>query len=111
SLRHPHDAPLLQEVHEPPGPGEADLELALQHRRRAELGADDQLHRLAEQLLVLVALRALGTLRRLADDALDVVDVGSLAAAPADDRLDLPLGYPGALDPAGPRCRRMLVEE
>src|SRR5882724_10934160 len=53
SLRHSHDPPLLQEVHQPPGPREADLQLALQHRRRAELRADHQLHRLAEQLLVL----------------------------------------------------------
>ena len=47
----PSDGPttpaLLEQVHEPTGPGEADPQLALQHRGRAELAAHDELHGLA----------------------------------------------------------------
>src|ERR1700677_1457781 len=40
-LRRADDPPLLEQVHEPAGPGEAHPQLALQHRRRPELGAHD----------------------------------------------------------------------
>src|SRR6266849_1662573 len=110
ALRHADDPPLLEQVHQPARPGETDLERALEHRRRAELRPHDELHRLAEQFLVLVALRAVRPLGSLADDALDVVHV-ALPAAPADDRLDLALGHPGALDPPGAGGACVLVEE
>ena len=54
ALARPDHAALLEQVHQPPGPGEADLELALEHRGRAELAADHEVHGLAEQRLVLV---------------------------------------------------------
>ena len=50
----PDDPPPLEEVHQPPGPGEADPKLALQHGGRAQLRADHQLHRLGQQLVVVV---------------------------------------------------------
>ena len=62
----PDDAAALQQVHQPPGLGEAHPQLALQHRGGAELGADDQLGRLQQQFEVVadvrvdLALRALG---------------------------------------------------
>src|SRR3954470_3790911 len=46
------DAAALHEVHEPTGLGETDPQLALEHRRRAELAGDDELHGLDEQLQV-----------------------------------------------------------
>ena len=52
------DAALLEQVHDPTGAGEADLQLALQHRRRPELAAHHQLHRLAHERLVLVVVAA-----------------------------------------------------
>ena len=42
---------LFEEVHDPPRPGEADLELALQHAGAAQLAANDEVHRLAHCLL------------------------------------------------------------
>ena len=42
----------LQQVHQPAGLREADPQLALQHRRRPELGGDDELGRLQQQVEV-----------------------------------------------------------
>ena len=58
TFRRPDDAPPLEQVHEPAGAGEADPQLALQHRRRAEPARDDELHRLVEQLVALVVVGA-----------------------------------------------------
>jgi Gpi18-like mannosyltransferase len=46
ALGRPHDAAGLHEVHEPARLGEADPQLALEHRGRTELARDDQLDRL-----------------------------------------------------------------
>src|SRR5688572_10825966 len=48
-------ASLLQQVHDPPGPGETHPQLALQHRRRTELRAHDQLHGGVEHVVIVVA--------------------------------------------------------
>src|SRR5437016_1787756 len=48
------DAALLEEVHEPAGPGEADPQLALQHGRGAQLRPHDELHRLVQQVVIVV---------------------------------------------------------
>ena len=53
----PDDAPPLEQVHEPPGPGEADPQLALQHARGAEPAAHHELHGLVEQLVAVVGRR------------------------------------------------------
>ena len=45
---------LLEQVHEAPGPGEADPQLALQHGGGAELGAHDEVPGLRQQLVVVV---------------------------------------------------------
>ena len=58
ALRRAHHAPPLEEVHEPAGPGEAHPELALQHARRAEAAADHELHRLGQQVVVVVGVAA-----------------------------------------------------
>ena len=58
ALRRSDHAPLLEQVHQPAGPGEADPELALQHRRRAQLGPHHQLHGLLEQPVVVAILAA-----------------------------------------------------
>ena len=60
----PDDAPALQQVHEPPGPGEADPQLALQHGGGAEPAAHHQLHRLAEQVVAVVVGRRRTDCRR-----------------------------------------------
>ena len=52
SLTLPDDPLLFQQVHQPAGAGEPDLQLALQHAGRPELGADHQLRGLVQQLLV-----------------------------------------------------------
>src|SRR3954462_13657315 len=51
-LRGAHDAVLLELVHEMTGAGEPDAELALQHRRAAELRRDDLLRRERELRIV-----------------------------------------------------------
>src|SRR5678815_4712300 len=58
TLAGPDDTGLLEQIHDSTGAGEPDLQLALQHRRRAELVAHDQLHRLTQQRLVLVVVAA-----------------------------------------------------
>ena len=76
----PDHAAALEDVHQPAGLGEADPQLALQHRGRAELRGDDQLDRLDHQVHVVadvVVQLALGWLRRG-----DVVAVRRLRAAP-----------------------------
>src|SRR4051812_36805558 len=49
---------LLEQVHHPSGAGEADAELALEHRCRAELRADDELHRLPHEGVVVIVVAA-----------------------------------------------------
>src|SRR5436305_563508 len=44
TLRRAHDASALEKVHEAARSGEADTELALQHRRRAQLRPHHELH-------------------------------------------------------------------
>ena len=46
------DTVLLEQVHQASGPGEAHLELALEHRGRSELGGDHQLAGLQVELVV-----------------------------------------------------------
>src|SRR5437660_9483694 len=58
ALRRAHDAATLEQVHQPPGPGESDLELALQHRRRPQLRPHDQLERDVEHLVVVARIAA-----------------------------------------------------
>src|SRR4029450_10881300 len=43
ALGRPHHAPLLEQIHESPGPGEAHPQLALEHGRRPQLAAHHQL--------------------------------------------------------------------
>jgi hypothetical protein len=86
ALRRPDDAAALHEVHQPAGLGEAHAQLALEHRRRAELRRDHQLDGLAQHVevvadvlvdlaLALRARRDVGAERRLAL-GLDVLDDG-----------------------------------
>ena len=56
----PDHAPLLEQVHDPAGPGEAHPQLALQHRGGAELGAHDQVHRGEQQVVIVVGPAAAG---------------------------------------------------
>ena len=51
-LARPHDATRLEQVHEATRLGEADAQLALEHRRRAELRRDDELGRLQQHVEV-----------------------------------------------------------
>ena len=74
-LTRPDDTALLEQIHDPPGPRETDLELALEHRRRAELAANNELHRLAPK--VVVVLVASGARTRAAPTA-----VGEQSAIP-----------------------------
>ena len=52
ALRRADDLARLQQIHQASGLGEADAELALQHRGRAELRRDDELGRREQQLEV-----------------------------------------------------------
>ena len=58
SLRRTDHAPALEQIHEAPGAGEADPQLALQHARGTEPARDDELHRLGEQVVGLVGVAA-----------------------------------------------------
>ena len=64
-LARPDDAAALHQVHQPAGLGEADAQLALQHRGGSELRGDDQLGGLAQQVEVVadVAVDLLGSAR------------------------------------------------
>src|SRR3954453_17960590 len=99
SLGGAHDATGLHEIHQPARLGEADPQLALQHRGGAELRRDDQLDGLDEQLQVVTDL--------LVDLLLLVLHRGqhvrpelglALVLAELDDRADLLLVDPGALE-------------
>ena len=97
ALARADDSPALEDVHQPAGLGEADPELALQHRGRPELRRHDQLDRLDHQVEVVadvVVELALALLR-----GGDVLAVGrlQLVLAVLDDLVDLGLGHPGAL--------------
>ena len=48
-LEHQHAA-LFEQIHQSSSPGEPDPELALEHRRRPELGGDDELDRLQQDV-------------------------------------------------------------
>src|SRR6202035_1786841 len=89
ALRGP-DRPLeLEEVHEPSRPCEAHAELALEHRRRAELAPHHQLASLAQQLLVVLVARNPASRRHVRVDVL------------GDHRLaDAALASPGGHDGA-----------
>src|SRR3954464_3490128 len=56
ALRRADHAPTLQQVHDPPGPGETDAQLAWEHRRAAEAGAPHEVHRLLEKVVALVVV-------------------------------------------------------
>ena len=86
----PDDAALLEQVHQPPGARKADLQLALQHRGRAELAAHHELHRLTQQRLVLVLVAA----GRAEQPAAVATFVVTLDAADVDHlgRLTPPMG-------------------
>ena len=85
----PSDGPTtprsLEQVHEPAGAGEPDPQLALEHRRRAELRAHDELHGRLEQLVVVVVAAAAAAAAAgpvvVALDALDVLRLGPGAAS------------------------------
>src|SRR5579875_15266 len=102
ALRRPYHSTPLQEVHQPPGAGEADAQLALQHRRGAQLRADHQLAGGVEQLVVVVLAAASGTPWAVVA-ALHPLDVARLGLAPpvGDDLADLVLADPGPLDAPG----------
>ena len=51
-----NDPPLLHEVHEPARAGEAHLQPSLEHGGGAELGSDDQLDGLLQELIVVAAV-------------------------------------------------------
>src|SRR6266508_479700 len=89
TLGRTHDALALEEVHEAAGTREPDPQLALQHARRAEPAANHELHRLGEEVVVLVDL-ATGTAagRVLTRDALDVRRLGDLAPPVRDEAPD-----------------------
>ena len=96
ALARPDDLARLEQVHEAPGLGEADAQLALQHRRRAELGRHHELGGGEQQLEVVadvgIDLFALDGGRHV----LPVLGAG-LPGDVLDDALDLGLGDPRAL--------------
>src|SRR5690349_25165989 len=72
ALERTHHAELLELIHQPSGARVADLEAALQQRRRALLVVDHELGRFADQLVVeridfAVAVGALFPFRRQSD--------------------------------------------
>src|SRR5207248_1971831 len=104
--RRTDDPALFEQIHQTPGTREPDAQLALQHRRRAELRAHDELHRLAQQVVVIVL--ATGPARSAARRALlgalhlrVVLHVGCLSPPLADDLANLFLTHPGTLDAIG----------
>ena len=97
ALARPDDAAALEDVHQAAGLGEADPQLALQHRGRPELRGDDELDRLEDEVQVVadvVVELALGGGR--GGDVLAVRRLQLLLAV-LDDLVDLGLGDPGAL--------------
>src|SRR4029079_15209997 len=105
TLARADDAGLLEQVHDSTGAGEPDLQFALQHRRRAELVAHHQLHRLTQQRLVLVVVAAGGAEHAsptaavfLTFHAADVHDLGCLAPPVGDPLAPLFLADERALD-------------
>src|ERR1700722_16387971 len=102
ALRRAYDAPALEQVHQPPGAGEPDAELSLQHRGRAELGPHHELEGLTEELVVVVRpAEDPGRAGVVLTDNRFVVDGLRLSAPVPDDGPYLLLGDPRALDPAG----------
>jgi len=99
----PDDAPPFEEIHEAAGPREADPELPLQHARRAHAGADDKVHRLAEQVVGVVIVVAVATASCPvgALHTLDVGRLGHLAPPVGDDLAHALLVDPCALHPLG----------
>ena len=93
------DPPALQQVHQPARLGEADAQLALQHRRGPELGGDHQFSGLYQQVEIVPDVRV-----DLPGPPLghrDVLAVGRLGllAAVGDDFAGLLLGHEGVLQP------------
>src|SRR2546423_5395244 len=92
------DAATLHQIHQPAGLGEPDSELALQHRRRPELGRDDELSRLTEHVEVVADLGVdLTMLARRGPHVLAVGRIGLPLAVP-DDSADLGLRDESPLD-------------
>src|SRR5215831_17491288 len=101
------DTPSFQEVHEPAGAGEPYPQLALEHARRAEPAPHDQLHRLGEQVVVLVHVAAgAAAAGVVTGDALDVVRLWVLPPPVGDEPVDALLVDPRALDAPRPTRRR-----
>ena len=101
ALAGPDHAAALEDVHQPSRLGEADAQLALQHRGRAELGGDHQLDRLDHEVEVVadvVVELALGLLR---DGDVVAVRRLQLRLAVLDDLVHLGLGDPGPLHAHG----------
>src|SRR4051812_30784450 len=88
----------LEDVHQPAGLGEADPELALQHRGGSELRGHDELHCLDHEVEVVADVVVELTTRRCRRR--DVLTVGrsELLLAVVDDLVDLGLGHPRPLD-------------
>src|SRR5690606_25452476 len=107
ALGRPHDPPLLEQIHQPSRPGEADPQLPLQHRGRPELAAHDQQHGMDKQLVLVVtestgARGVAGGVLVTRMHGLVVVDVRCLTLPDAHHLADLGLGDPGALQAARP---------
>src|ERR1700737_2833327 len=100
SLARPDDAARLHQVHESAGLGEAPPQLALQHRGRAELAGDHELHRLGEDLKVVADLLVIAGPRRhsacASDDVFAVARL-RLVDTVLDDLVDLGVGNERAL--------------
>src|SRR5438270_1863326 len=94
------DAPTFQEVHQAAGSGEADSELALEHRGRAQLGTHDELHSLLDQVVIVVVVDAAVVGATSVVVALDPFDVLGLGLAPpvGHDLPHLVLADPRSLD-------------
>src|SRR5262249_51909050 len=105
AFRWPDDPLALEEVHEPPGAGEPHPQLALEHARRPQPAADDELHGLVQQLFVLVDVVGGAAAALVAGDPVDVLGLWDLTAPVPDDLADALLVDPRPLDALGPARR------
>src|SRR4051795_10121052 len=92
-------AAALEDVHQAAGLGEADPELALQHRGRPELRGDDQLDRLHHELEVVADVVVELPLGLGGCGDVLAVRRRELVLAVLHDLVHLGLGDPGALHP------------
>src|SRR5262249_2801803 len=105
ALRRADDASAFEQVHEPPGSGEAHPELALQHAGRPQPLAPDGPHGPGQELVAVAVGRAPGTAPGggvVTGDALDIRRCAGLATPVRDPLPDALLVDPGALDALGP---------